>query len=211
MNLNDIFTLDTFLISDQHFGHDIICDFEPDRCKRAKELGFDSFEDMLIHNHNKVVKPDDIVVFMGDFSFKDPLRYSGKLNGRKFMIMGNHDRKGPQPYRDFEFVFRGVYIQHNEFMLEYHEPDQLLSAVIVEVNNKMIGFSHYTIGLDDQYDYQNKMIPIRKEKLNSLFDSHCVDLNIHGHLHSRVTNSDKHINVSCEQIDYTPVRLRDVI
>lgn len=211
MNLREIFTPDTFVISDQHFGHKNIEEFEPSRSARCKELGFETFEEMIIAKHNSVVKEDDIVVFLGDFSFSDPLLWSSKLNGRKFLIVGNHDRPGPQPYKDFEFVFRGVYIQHNEFVLEYHEEDQLLSGVIIDIDGKALGFSHYCVGIDDNYDHKNTKIPARKKVLESLFDSHCVDINIHGHLHSKTIDSNRHINVSCEQIDYTPVKLKDIL
>ena len=36
-------------------------------------------------------------------------------------------------------------------------------------------------------------------------------LNIHGHLHLKVIADTRYINVSCEQVNYTPVLLKNII
>src|SRR5690606_13039490 len=54
----------------------------------------------MIDRWNDVVGDDDIVYHLGDFAFGDPAyakQVFRQLNGRKFLILGNHDcRRGPQ-------------------------------------------------------------------------------------------------------------------
>ena len=115
LKLNEIFTLDTYVISDHHFGHKFVENFEPSRTTAKNLDGFETFEEMLISRHNEVVKEDDIVVFLGDFAFNSPSNWVSKLNGKKYLILGNHDRPNHQAYQDFEHVFRGYHMEYNGF------------------------------------------------------------------------------------------------
>lgn len=75
--------------SDLHFWHKNICKY----CNRP----FETTEEMnqaLINNWNSVVKEDDIVFVLGDMGFcgydkLEPLM--SQLNGKKYLIQGNHD------------------------------------------------------------------------------------------------------------------------
>jgi len=80
-----------YAISDLHISHANIIRF----CNRP----FGDVHSMNKHiteSWNKVVKPEDEVYMMGDFSFKINRnvvrRVVGALNGKKFFIKGNHDR-----------------------------------------------------------------------------------------------------------------------
>lgn len=48
-------------------------------------------------------------------------------------------------------------------------------------------------------------VPVHPQQLESraLF-------NVHGHLHNEVIKDPRYINVCCEQLDYTPTKLRDI-
>lgn len=80
-----------FFTSDTHFGHRHIIEF----CHRP----FDNVEEMnetLIKNWNEVVKPNDTVYHLGDFALGGSKVWNGileRLNGKKHLIMGNHDFK----------------------------------------------------------------------------------------------------------------------
>ena len=49
----------------------------------------------IIYKHNEVVSKNDIVIILGDFSFKKGIdrltELVSELNGHKFLVMGNHD------------------------------------------------------------------------------------------------------------------------
>lgn len=80
-----------FFTSDTHFGHSNIIKY----CQRP----FNSAEHMdeaLISNWNEVVSPQDIVFHLGDFCFgsdKEWIKILQRLNGTKYLILGNHDLK----------------------------------------------------------------------------------------------------------------------
>lgn len=80
----------TFFTSDTHYFHD--------RIRLYSGRPFDSVEEMnetLIQNHNSIVKSNDTVYFLGDFSFgnlTDTISILDRLNGTKYFIFGNHDK-----------------------------------------------------------------------------------------------------------------------
>jgi calcineurin-like phosphoesterase family protein len=48
--------------------------------------------EVLIENHNRVVRPTDKVYFIGDVVIKKPyLPLLNKFNGKKRLVLGNHD------------------------------------------------------------------------------------------------------------------------
>ena len=80
-----------YYISDTHFGHENIIRF----CDRPFSSA-DEMDRALVENWNARVGADDHVWHLGDFSYKDGGRAKAlleKLNGRKHLIVGNHDHK----------------------------------------------------------------------------------------------------------------------
>lgn len=78
-----------FFASDHHFDHANIITY----CARPFSCT-EEMNEVLIDNHNKYVKPGDIVYLLGDLSFdikgvKEILRV---LNGIKYFLPGNHDK-----------------------------------------------------------------------------------------------------------------------
>ena len=113
-----------WLTSDTHFHHSRILIYEPDARPFASIEEMDS---ALIQRWNERVMPEDIVFHLGDFAFagstfiKDTLP---KLNGHKFLLMGNHDRgRTSEFWRDagFERVFERPVALDDRFILS-HEP-----------------------------------------------------------------------------------------
>jgi calcineurin-like phosphoesterase family protein len=47
----------------------------------------------LIRNFNEIITPQDTVICLGDFSFKDPAPFLNRLNGNWALVKGNHDPK----------------------------------------------------------------------------------------------------------------------
>ena len=77
---------ETFFTSDTHFGHANVI--------KHSTRPFASIEDMdeaLIVNWNAWVAPKDTVYHLGDFAWRDALKYRDRLNGNIALIVGNHE------------------------------------------------------------------------------------------------------------------------
>lgn len=208
----DLIDENSFIISDHHWGHSNIIKFEPYRLEKARELGFgDNTEAMMINLWNSVVKKNDIVLYLGDFCFSFDEKTVSRLNGRKFLILGNHDRPHQERDKHFEFIFRGLFIEYNDYYLELHKEDKRFSGLIKQINGKEILFSHYPMKYDDPYDNQKEHIVEHIKTLSEFYDSFGCELNVHGHVHSNEKDLEEHINVSCESLDFVPVRIGDLI
>jgi calcineurin-like phosphoesterase family protein len=111
-----------FMISDHHFGHKNIIDFE----SRPFSSADDMTEQMIIKWNSEVEKVDK-VFHLGDFSFlnmEKTAQVLSRLNGYKVLIMGNHDRgRGRQWWLDagFQEVYEYGIIYGGFFFLT-HEP-----------------------------------------------------------------------------------------
>ena len=86
-------------IADMHFDHADIIPYD--------NRPFDSAEEMneaMITRWNNVAGPDDLTWILGDFCAGNAERWAGilgQLNGRKALILGNHDsREGAETLRD---------------------------------------------------------------------------------------------------------------
>ncbi len=88
-----------FFTSDTHFGHQNIIS----HCKRP----FESVEEMdatMIKRWNDKVGKRDQVYHLGDFTFRSGQGvrdYIDQLNGRIFLILGNHDEKNDEVTKEF--------------------------------------------------------------------------------------------------------------
>lgn len=82
-----------WLISDTHFGHANILTFSGP--KGLIRPGFGSSEEMdelMVQRWNEVVRPSDHVYHLGDVAMKKKdLAIVQRLNGKKRLVMGNHD------------------------------------------------------------------------------------------------------------------------
>lgn len=161
-------TLDTWIVSDTHFGHENIVRY----CNRPE-----NHNDVMLARWNAVVGDDENVLHLGDLIFRNipGSLYARQLKGRKYLLKGNHD-SGSLSW----FVDRGFErLEERQIPWEYED--------------KQVIFSHQPISALAKWD-----------------------INIHGHIHNNgwepttdVTRDYR--NVSVEVMDYTPVRLRDIL
>lgn len=80
-----------WVTSDTHFTHTNVIDFCDRPYRRVGDMNRD-----LVNRWNALVGHDDIVIHLGDFAFdrreKSAIRrIFSKLNGRKWLVQGNHD------------------------------------------------------------------------------------------------------------------------
>jgi calcineurin-like phosphoesterase family protein len=88
---------DIWLVSDTHFFHTNILKFTDEEGNLIRGSRFSSVEEMnqcMMDNWNSVVKPGDKVYHLGDVFMgakEDFQKFWPKLNGKKNLIVGNHD------------------------------------------------------------------------------------------------------------------------
>lgn len=86
-----------FIVSDTHWGHRNMYNFiesdgRPVRItSEGKELSMEEGDQLMVDNWNKTVKPEDIVYHLGDVYFGSGYSHLYNLNGRKRLLLGNHD------------------------------------------------------------------------------------------------------------------------
>ena len=94
-----------FFTADPHFGHTNIIRYENRPFASAEEM-----DQELIRRWNETVSPEDTVYLLGDFSFygkEKSTEILSALQGHIRLVMGNHDTRSTQWYRDcgFEEVY----------------------------------------------------------------------------------------------------------
>ena len=119
-----------FFVSDLHFGHASILYFHPERRKLAditleelkenKEECVRKHDEWLIKKWNETIKKNDFVYILGDFSMcnkENTKRILEKLNGRKYLIFGNHDKscRGLENYFQWTGDIKEVKFNHNQY------------------------------------------------------------------------------------------------
>ena len=113
--------------SDLHFGHANILKFNPDTRKYSDVQ--DMTKKMIAEWNSKVSQADEVYV-LGDFAFcnaKDAAVIANRLNGKKYLIAGNHDKKNLAS-KQFADCF--------EWVKDYHE---------MNYNGKFVIMMHYAL------------------------------------------------------------------
>jgi len=129
-----------FFTSDQHFNHVNILRF----CDRP----FTSVSEMnerLVANHNEIVKPEDDVYILGDLVFKGSIecarRLISLLNGKLYLIQGNHDKLAVRCEDLFQWI-KPIY------ELTVQDPD-------AHGNKQLIVLCHYAMRVWNRSHHQS--------------------------------------------------------
>lgn len=120
-----------YLTSDTHFNHENIIAYCNRPYKNATEMN-----EAIIKNWNNKVKDEDIVYHLGDFGFgtlEDLKLIFDRLNGTKYLIMGNHDLKYGKNFF-LKLGFQEVYKK------EYRIGNILLTHYPKEVENNIFNY-----------------------------------------------------------------------
>lgn len=91
--------------SDLHFGHNKILS------SRIQFKDIVEHDNVLIEKWNLKVKKTDEVYILGDLSFRSPHHisyYLSQMNGRKHLIVGNHDKYWMRHVEDMNIYFESV-------------------------------------------------------------------------------------------------------
>lgn len=108
----------TYFTSDLHLNHKKIIEY----CNRPYTTVEDMNED-IIKRWNAKIKPEDTVFNLGDVMWGDkPSELLPRLNGKKILILGNHDRKAVlQPYFDEVYNYYTMKLGKENLVL-FHYP-----------------------------------------------------------------------------------------
>ena len=156
----------TWIISDTHFYHD----------KLVEKGGRDAaFEARIVHNWQRKVAEEDLVIHLGDVSWANDLVVN-RLRGRKILVRGNHDKKSDAYYMQHGFDFSchsftmnygGWRILFSHKPIENHGYDLNIHGHLHNVRERVEG-KYYLVCLEENgYDVESLsgLIPkLRKER-----------------------------------------------
>ena len=196
----------TWITSDIHFGHASCINY----CSRPfKDVN--EFKEKFISDWNKLVKPEDLCIFVGDIFFyhsKDQMRETlSRMNGdRKILVKGNHDRE----HRD---------MMNSGFVLSVDE-------MTMRIAGENVYFSHYPFKMRE---ILFRWVKFKKRVFNTLrwlgFNAPYINFEkyherrpvdrgqflIHGHTHSKHKINGKAIHVGIDAWQYKPVNIQEII
>lgn len=89
-----------FVSADWHFNHDNII-----KHTRPQYSCIEEMDEALVKNWNDVVGKRDNHLILGDWCFKNHSKFIGRLNGKKFLVTGNHDKMNQKVLRCFSEVY----------------------------------------------------------------------------------------------------------
>ena len=101
-----------FLISDTHFGHTNCYSFlNYDGTKMRPWDSDEEADEYMIEQWNSIVRPNDKIYHLGDVVFQNAKGDSilPRLNGKKCLIKGNHDKFKPSWYLKYFYDIRGCH------------------------------------------------------------------------------------------------------
>lgn len=181
------YALMDYFTSDTHFGHLKVIDY----CRRPF-TSVEHMDDELIRRWNSVVRPNDTIYHMGDFSFHKPDKIKqiiSQLNGHKILVMGNHDHKHTvTKWKRLGF--------HEVWKNGFYE---IKKTGFPEFFN----LSHFPylrhITVSDARDFSKYQLP------------NCGGWLLHGHVHNGWRVKDRMINVGVDQWDWRPVALSNIL
>jgi len=189
----------TWFFSDPHFGHKAVIDF----CDRP----FKDIEEMnetIIKNWNKLVRPEDLCIFVGDvffyYSKNEAKKLLSRMNGRKILVRGNHDTK-PRAMMNIGF----------EICVEQME--MLIANERVTISHFPFRWSKYK---HNWHTFKNRIRNIfskRKRSADKLYSKRPENKGqflIHGHTHSKEKVNGKMIHVGVDAWNFRPVNIQEI-
>jgi len=161
-----------FVVSDLHLGHSNIIDYESRPFKDAEAM-----DEELIKRNNSVVAKDDMVLNLGDFSFRnkyDTSEIVSRLNGKIVLVKGNHDCHSNKWYREVGIheVVQWPIIRHG-FLIFSHEPVYLEKATPYRnIHGHVHGISHQRAGYYFNASVENiNYTPVMLEYIAGFLDT----------------------------------------
>lgn len=173
--------LRTFFTSDLHFSHTSILYFHPERLEQAgltrafleenKAEATRIYDEWLIKLWNNTVNKRDSVYILGDFCLankENTEKILNMLNGRKYLIRGNHDKSCNGLERYFEGVWDIKEAKFNNNQYKFIDPNEtfcleMCHFPLLSWNRKTHGAIHihgHVHSNLDQYNIESKELRV---------------------------------------------------
>lgn len=180
-----------FTIADLHLWHDNFLEFE------GLGISQEEYLEMVRNNWNKTVSSSDTVFILGDFIWKtarveEAVAYVRSLNGRKVLVLGNHDQVMSKPEAE---KLRSCFAEiHNGYLeLKYNKVGYRMSHYPINMSH-----GHWSDSTCMLYGHVHSTA---EEELTRKF-------NAVSHLRFGSTGH-RMLNVGAMHIGYTPILLED--
>lgn len=185
----------TFFCSDHHFSHKNILTFKNHEGLLIRDFrDIDHMHEAMIDFHNEVVSPSDRVYFLGDVSMnRKGIEFVKKMNGKKVLIKGNHDIFDLSDYTEVFEDVRSYKVYPQQGLVCSHIP---LHAAQFEKGSRWVGNIHGHL-------HANLV------RLPSIRNTEGQNYEIYTH-HTNPVDT-RYLNVSVEQINYTPIDFEEVL
>lgn len=156
-----------FVISDWHFSHRRILEFERTEFADCKE-----HDDALVKGVNQTLRKEDTLYFLGDIGF-DLSRIKDMVACRKIMIKGNHDccSKSKLLAAGFDEVVDHP-IFYNKFVILSHEPIPV-SEHFINIHGHLHGAY---LNSDRHINVSAKLVNYKPVSMNALLKKRIMDL-----------------------------------
>lgn len=144
-----------FFTSDTHFNHISVIKYNNRPYSCIQEMN-----ESLIDNWNNIVNKHDIVYHLGDFAWSNHNYFISRLNGKKILIKGNHDKFSQDVAKNFTQI-------ENQLTIKIQDKIIILSHTAQRVWDRshygsyhLFGHSHgrlktYNLSLDVGVDANN--------------------------------------------------------
>lgn len=190
----------TWFISDTHFGHKNVIDF----CNRPFKDEI-QMKDAIIDNINKLVKKEDLLIWLGDCFFYhsvDQMKETlDRINcNRNILVKGNHDK------------------DHRHMMNAGFEI--CVEQMVMKIAGEYVLLSHYPYRMDWKLmaylkikKKVQKLLGLEQVKLEKYHSRRPVDRGqflIHGHTHDKEKVNKRAIHVGVDAWKFKPVNIQEI-
>ena len=182
--------------SDLHFNHKKVAEL------RQEALNLDSFATpdlitqhslAIVENWNTTVNPDDVVWVLGDIGLGRPSKFLpvvDALNGRKFLITGNHDK---------------VWAAHSDARRHFAEWSEVFDYIApfakLKLDGRQVLLSHFPY--EGDHTSEDRAKEFRLQDTGKWI--------IHGHVHSEWKRWGRQINAGLDVWNYAPITSQTIM
>lgn len=136
---------------------------------------------VMTERWNSVVKPEDTVIVVGDFALTN-------VETQKTILAKLNGTK---------ILVQGNHDKNPQAMLQIGFSLVVDSMILKDSNGEVLFFTHHPLDIQRE----------------TILDNIGADYHVHGHVHNKTPlyHAKRSINVSCENLDYTPIELNKLV